>query len=79
MIKFWIKQSLISLDQTINAFVFVGWSDETLSSRSWRLRDKPHFFIVHKVIDTIFFFDDNHCKESFESERLRLQSPPEER
>jgi len=30
-----------------------------------------------KLIDTLFWFDKNHCFESYESERLGRQLPPE--
>lgn len=69
-----IYQSLIALDQLVNALLFGGWADETLSSRSYR--EYPR---LAKVIDIIFWFDKDHCYESYVSERLRLQAPPETR
>jgi hypothetical protein len=68
-----IKQILIAFDQFINACLG-GWADETLSARSWRTGS---FF--RSAIDTLFFFEDNHCRNSYYSEIKRLQSPPEER
>lgn len=29
-----------------------------------------------QLIDTLLFFDDNHCRESYESELERNQLPP---
>ena len=77
-----MKQFLIAFDQLINTIVYIrgdgfGWADETLSARAYRLR-KEHPFL-HKSIDMIFFFDDNHCEESYFSELNRLQTPPEYR
>lgn len=72
--KFWLYQSLIALDQFINAFLFGGWADETLSARSFR-----EFPRLAKVIDTILWFDPHHCYISYLDEQARLQSPPEER
>ncbi len=71
------KAVLIGLDQLANA-ILGGWPDETLSSRCWRLslagRDWPRL-----VVDRLFFWDRDHCRESFESERLGRQLPPEAR
>ena len=67
-----ILQSLIALDQLVNAMIFGGWADETISSRSWR-----EFPKLAKVIDTLFWFDKDHCYESYVSEQLRMQLPPE--
>lgn len=68
---FRIKQTLIALDQLLNA-VLGGWADETLSSRSYR--EKPR---LAKLIDLLFWFDKDHCYESYVSEQLRMQMPPE--
>ena len=71
------KAVLIGLDQLANA-ILGGWPDETLSSRCWRLslagRDWPRL-----VVDGLarIFGDRNHCRESYESERLGRQLPPE--
>lgn len=73
-----MKQILIAVDQLGNALLG-GWADETLSSRCWRLRHQQPYTFFRAVIDGLFFFQPEHCRMSFESERLRLQSPPEER
>lgn len=70
------KAILIALDQLVNT-VFNGWPDETFSSRCWRWsrdgkRDWPR-----KLVDGILFWDKNHCRESYESERVGRQLPPE--
>lgn len=73
------KGVLIALDQLLNALAG-GWPDETYSSRCWRWslqgRDWPR-----RVVDGVawLFHDHNHCRESFESERLGRQLPPEAR
>ena len=73
------KAILIALDQLLNT-IFGGWPDETFSSRCWRWslqgRDWPR-----KIIDGIalLFNDRDHCRQSFESERLGRQLPPEAR
>lgn len=71
------KAVLIGVDQLANA-ILGGWPDETLSSRCWRLslagRDWPR-----RMVDGLarIFGDRDHCRESYESERLGRQLPPE--
>lgn len=70
------KAALIALDQLINA-LGGGWPDETLSSRAWRwdlagVRAWPRRFI-----DALFFWENGHCRSSYESERSGRQRPPE--
>jgi len=78
-----MKQILIAFDQLVNALLLFlpggTWADETFSSRCWRCRAQQPFKTLRPLIDAAFFFDHDHCRMSFESERLRLQSPPEER
>jgi hypothetical protein len=69
-----LKQTLVAIDQLINA-IFGGYADETLSSRAWRLRDKQPW--LYKSIDAVFFWDINHCYQSYYSEKVRRQMPPE--
>lgn len=70
------KQILIGFDQLGNTLLG-GWADETLSSRCWRwdVSGKRHW--PRKVVDTLFCWDKDHCRESYESERQRTQCPPE--
>lgn len=69
---------LIAVDQLINALLG-GWPDETVSSLSYRLdRDGVRHW-PRKLIDGIFFWQKEHCKSSYEAEKLRLQAPPETR
>lgn len=73
-----MKQVLIAVDQLGNALLG-GWADETISSRCWRLRARQPYTFFRAVIDGFFFWQAEHCRQSFEAERQRLQSPPEER
>jgi hypothetical protein len=72
------KAIFIALDQFVNA-VLGGWPDETLSSRAWRWEQKGKRKWPRELIDRLFFFDPEHCRESFESERQGRQLPPEAR
>lgn len=74
----WCKQVLVASDQFLNSLLG-GWADETLSSRCWRNRDKKAWRQARIVVDFVasLLGDKEHCKASFDSERLRLQCPPE--
>ena len=70
------KAILIALDQLVNTLAG-GWPDETLSSRCYRwARDGVRAW-PRRVVDGLFFLEVEHCKSSYESERLGRQLPPE--
>ena len=66
-------QVLVAIDQLLNTLVG-GYADETLSARAYRryLRGKPW---CARIINILFFWQDNHCKEAYESELERSQMP----
>ena len=67
----------IAIDQLINT-LFGGWADETISSVAWRKRHEGKgWAILRRVIDTLFFWQTNHCRTAYESEKKRRQLPPE--
>ena len=70
------KCILIALDQLVNALCN-GWPDETLSSRAWRWEQSGKRAWPRKMIDALLFFDPDHCRASYESEKLGRQLPPE--
>lgn len=70
------KRTLIAVDQLINTLLG-GWPDETLSSRAWRWEKDGVRSWPRRFIDMLFFLDPRHCRESYESERLGRQLPPE--
>jgi hypothetical protein len=77
-----MKQFLIAFDQVINTIVYIkgdgwGYADETLSARAWRLREMSSF--PYKLINGLFFWQDNHCKQAYESEKADKQLPLEYR
>lgn len=73
-----IKQILIAIDQLFNALTG-GYADETLSSRAWRLysKDKLSGRILKPLIDMLFFWQKDHCYNSYLSEVERRQLPRE--
>lgn len=81
-----LRQLLVVFDQFLNvavcSIVLPGersWADETFSSRCWRWDASGKRHWPRKLVDGIMFFDRNHCRESFLSERLQRQMPPEAR
>ena len=72
------RSVLIALDQLVNALCG-GWPDETISSRAWRWELAGVRSWPRRVIDMAarLFGDREHCRESYESERLGRQLPPE--
>lgn len=73
-----LKNILIALDQLANA-IANGSPDETLSSRAHRARlaGKPGWRRVAGVIDRLFWWDKDHCRESWLAERHRRHLPRE--
>ena len=72
-----ILNLMISFDQFFFSLITFGGADpdETMSAAAWRLEKNGKIAgrIFRPIIDTLFFFDDNHCKESYESEVERKQ------
>ena len=69
-----VFQVVVAIDQLANTLLG-GMADETLSARAWRhhldgSRDWPY-----KLIDTLFFWQKDHCHTAYESELKRRQLP----
>ena len=60
---------LIAIDQLANA-ILSGSADETLSARAYRTKNP-----IRYIINAIFFWQIDHCREAFESEIERKQLP----
>lgn len=71
-----LAQVAVALDQLINT-IFGGYADETMSSRCWRLRNEQPYRYLRKTIDTVLWFDKDHCETSYNSERQRKYFPQE--
>ena len=73
------RQVFIALDQLVNTLIG-GWADETLSARAYRLSDKsPRWAKARKVIDWLFFWEQQHCQWAWMVEKARKQLPLEYR
>jgi hypothetical protein len=71
-----------ALSQLLNACLPGGWSDESTSSRSWRMSSRHKGWAAMRwLIDTVFaaFGDHDHCFDAWMSELLMKQWPPEVR
>lgn len=69
-------QVLIAFDQLLNTLLG-GQADETLSARAHRMRIKRHKWWgwTARAIDMLFFWQDGHCKQAYESELQRAHLP----
>lgn len=77
-VKEYFFQVALAFDQLLNALCG-GWADESLSSRSWRLYIERNRTIPKTIINGIFFWQENHCRDAYESELERLHVPPQMR
>lgn len=64
-----LKQIAIAIDQLFNTLLG-GYSDETLSARAHRTGSA-----WEPVIDALFFWQEDHCFQSYLSEKERKQLP----
>ena len=76
-----LKQLLICIDQLANVLIGLcggrkAWADETMSAHAWRMYLERNRSWAYKLVDALFWFDKDHCKESYESEVLKRQLPP---
>ena len=68
---------LIALDQLLYVLITLGngHPDETMSAAAWRLEQKGHWAgkAFRPLIDWLFWFDPEHCKQAYYAEVHRLQ------
>ena len=60
IIKTYIFRVAASMSQFGNAALLGGWPDETISGRMHR----ENHHIAKEIINTIFFFQEDHCRQS---------------
>lgn len=68
-------QVAVAIDQFVNT-LFAGYADETLSSRAHRHKMDGSRAWPAWIINHLFFWQEDHCKEAYESELERNQLPP---
>ena len=72
-----LSQIPIAIDQFVNT-LFGGWADETISRAAWRKRNEGKGWrFLRCLIDCIFFWQKDHCKQAYRSELDRKQLPEE--
>lgn len=86
-------QALVSMDQALYNFCGAlwallacvlrtmptgrTWADESLSSRAYRWEQNGVRSWPRRLIDRLFFWEQDHCYQSYISEREGRQLPPE--
>lgn len=75
-LKQYVWHILIALDQSLNT-ICGGYPDETFSSRVHRKAEAGQWFwkALRFMINSLFFWQPNHCQESYQSEELRRHLP----
>lgn len=73
-------QSLVALDQLVNASILNGWADETISARAYRAREHgSRWGFVADWIDRLMFLDPDHCHQAYLALVQRQNQPAEYR
>lgn len=66
-VKMYFHNLLVAIDQLFNVLL-AGYPDETLSSRSWRCRNKKKFWKCMVCIINFIMFDKHHCENASKRE-----------
>jgi hypothetical protein len=66
-------QFVIVIDQCLNVLIGSGYADETLSAYAHRTREKSPW--RSRSINAVFFWQEDHCRAAWESERDRKHFP----
>jgi hypothetical protein len=69
-----MKQYLINLSvlfsQAVNVIIFSGHPDQTVSARAHLSQHKRKWRIARKVINGIFFWQEDHCYTSYKADLI---------
>ena len=60
-----------ALSQLLNVALFNGQANESLSGRSYRLRRIPSWGYLYSFINSVFFWQEDHCKASYDADVTR--------
>lgn len=63
--KNWLLRVAAWASQTLNLFILFGHHDQTISARCYCNKYKPGWNYANTIINAIFFWQDDHCKESY--------------
>ena len=70
----YLTNVLIAIDQLAHTLIG-GYPDETLSAAAWRWELEGKRKWPRCLIDTLLFFDSDHCQTSYINELTRKQLP----
>ncbi len=80
-----MKQTALAFDQLVNTLAYIkgdgfGMADESLSARLFRCHINGLISArAYRSVDALFFWQDQHCYQSWISEFTRSQLPKEYR
>ena len=64
----WFLRVSAWASQTINLWIFFGHHDMTVSARCYINRHKPVWGVAYRVVNKVFFWQKDHCKESLDED-----------
>lgn len=65
----WLKKLVAVASQAVNALLLNGRTNQTVSSRAHSQSDGSRAWrITERVLDLVFWFDKDHCANSFRKE-----------
>lgn len=71
-----LDQVAIAFDQFVGSIFMNCDADETMSAKLWRCQcDKRRYKVLRVLVDKIFFWQMDHCFESYLAEKCRRQLP----
>ncbi len=56
------------VSQGLNCLILFGHHDQTVSARCYVNRLKPVWRVAYRLVNCIFFWQEDHCKSSHESD-----------
>lgn len=64
----WLGGIATRISQGLNCWLLKGNPDMTVSARCHLNQDLPRWRTARKIINRLFFWQDDHCKSSFRSD-----------
>lgn len=58
----------VLLSQATNCVLLFGHPDQTVSARAFANRHRPAWGAVYRTINAVFFWQADHCRNSFEAD-----------
>lgn len=64
----WLTSGAALVSQFLNWLILFGHPDQTISARCYVNRHRPVWGSAYRVINKIFFWQTDHCRESHKSD-----------